>query len=351
MDLLKRFPPFELSYETISHKKVPDKYDLCLAIPTGKKVFIWFTFHQNDNVCFLLDINKERRIYQSTKVNLCVTTKLSLGTILYGTIIIDEATNMRRFIAEDIFYYSGISLKNSKIKEKLSFLKQFMDAIANENKNKDNDIRFYLPVMWKYDNSNGTISDFGRLPNEIKTTTAYVIHHIQYRSLNETMPFLNFLLSTNINVKSASTSKNNQLGTTISSEHKFEVSHNKPDFMKPQYKYPTVFRVTADIQFDIYHLFAYGKNKTSIYYNIAHIPNYDKSVFMNSLFRNIRENKNIDYIEESDDDDDFENTKIDKYVNINKVLLMECIFSNKFKKWIPVKVVDDRSKVVHISQL
>jgi hypothetical protein len=109
--------------------------------------------------------------------------------------------------------------------------------------------------------------------------------------------------------------------------------------------------VTADIQYDIYHLFAYGKNKMPIYYNVAHIPNYKTSVFMNGLFRNIRENKNLDYIEESDDEDDFQNEDLDKYVDINKVLLIECIFSNNFKKWIPLKVVDKNSKVVHISQL
>jgi hypothetical protein len=72
---------------------------------------------------------------------------------------------------------------------------------------------------------------------------------------------------------------------------------------------------------------------------------------MNSLFRNIRENKNLDYIEESDDEDDFQNMNEDKYVDMKKTVLIECIFDRKFKKWTPVQVVDKRSKVVHISQL
>jgi hypothetical protein len=72
---------------------------------------------------------------------------------------------------------------------------------------------------------------------------------------------------------------------------------------------------------------------------------------MNGLFRNIRENKNLDYIEESDDEDDFQNMNEDKYVDMKKTLLIECIFDRKFKKWTPVQVVDKRSKVVHISQL
>ena len=72
---------------------------------------------------------------------------------------------------------------------------------------------------------------------------------------------------------------------------------------------------------------------------------------MNGLFRNIRENKNLDFIEESDDEDDFQNMNDDKYVDMKKTLLIECIFDRKFKKWTPVQVVDKRSKVVHISQL
>jgi hypothetical protein len=72
---------------------------------------------------------------------------------------------------------------------------------------------------------------------------------------------------------------------------------------------------------------------------------------MNGLFRNIRENKNLDYIEESDDEEDFQNMNIDKYVHMEKVLLMECVFNNKFKRWTPMRVVNAREKIVHIGKL
>ena len=72
---------------------------------------------------------------------------------------------------------------------------------------------------------------------------------------------------------------------------------------------------------------------------------------MNGLFRKIRENKNIDYIEESDDEEDFQNLNEDKYVDLNKVLLIECVFNKKFKRWTPVRVVDKQSKIAHIGQL
>jgi hypothetical protein len=72
---------------------------------------------------------------------------------------------------------------------------------------------------------------------------------------------------------------------------------------------------------------------------------------MNGLFRNIRENSNLDYIEESDDEEDFENTREDKYVDLQKSLLMECTFHPKFKRWIPVRVVNNDAKVVPIHKL
>ena len=40
--ILSDFPKFELSYETMTHKKVFD-YNVILAIPDGIPCFAWFT--------------------------------------------------------------------------------------------------------------------------------------------------------------------------------------------------------------------------------------------------------------------------------------------------------------------
>jgi hypothetical protein len=135
------------------------------------------------------------------------------------------------------------------------------------------------------------------------------------------------------------------------SNYVFDTIPIKMDFTKPQYRYPTVFQVTADIQFDIYHMFAFGKNSKPVYYNVAYIPNYKTSVFMNGLFRKIKENSNLDLIEESDDEEEFQNTEEDKYVDIDKVLSIEFVFNPKFKRWVPMRVVDNSTKIVHISKL
>ena len=61
---------------------------------------------------------------------------------------------------------------------------------------------------------------------------------------------------------------------------------------------------------------------------------------MNSLFRNIKENKNLDHLEESDSEDDFENVNDDKY--LKKVeYKMICYFNNTHKLWYPIKPTQD----------
>jgi hypothetical protein len=71
---------------------------------------------------------------------------------------------------------------------------------------------------------------------------------------------------------------------------------------------------------------------------------------MNSLFRNIKENTNLDALEESDDEDDFENMNDDKYVNLDKCVHMECMFNKRTNKYIPVKV-NEKARVISKNDL
>ena len=270
----------------------------------------------------MLDLNREKKITKATVISTHFDNSLSLGTIVYGTFINEEESGNKWFVIEDIAVYKGISMKKCNFCEKLAFLAEFMSNVKQEFRTK-NDIVFVLPQIWTVV-LNDTMSEYPiHVPNEITASIYYQVHHIQYRSCQEIMPYLNVNINKKINI-----SETKKVSLPLIEPIKFRM-----DFTKPQYKYPTVFQVMADIQFDIYHLFAYGKNNQPVYYNIAYIPNYKTSVFMNGLFRNIRENKNLDYIEESDDEDDFQNMDIDKYVNMEKVLLIECVFNNKFKRW------------------
>lgn len=138
------------------------------------------------------------------------------------------------------------------------------------------------------------------------------------------------------------------------------------NYSKPQYKKRTIFEVMADIQYDVYLLYAYnnlsitnpgGCSKTvekTVYVNVAFISNYKTSKMMNRIFRKIKENENLDYIEESEDEEDFENADPEKFVDLKKKVNMEFLFNFKFKKWMPLGIVENSNsytKIVPIGNL
>jgi hypothetical protein len=136
----------------------------------------------------------------------------------------------------------------------------------------------------------------------------------------------------NVNIVSKHTIENKKYIEKSKDSNNTNNHHNK------KYK---IFIVSADIQNDIYNLV--DPNDLSSYdisnKLIASIPDYKTSVFMNALFRNIKENRSLDALEESDDEDEFENTNIDKFVDLNKKIKMKCVFNYKFKKWTPIECV------------
>ena len=102
-----------------------------------------------------------------------------------------------------------------------------------------------------------------------------------------------------------------------------------------------VFKTYPQRQQDSYKLFALSReNSEEKLIDIAFIPNYTTSLMMNSLFRNIKDNFNLDSLEESDDEDEFENTDPDNLVDLTKSMNIMCEYSPKFKKWVPVNISD-----------
>jgi hypothetical protein len=82
-----------------------------------------------------------------------------------------------------------------------------------------------------------------------------------------------------------------------------------------------------------------------IKYDVACIPNIKTSIQMNSLFRCIKENNNLDSLEESDDEEEFEDEDENKFVHLDKVYNMVCEYNYKFKKWIPIRVASEDATV------
>ena len=290
--LISFLPKLELSYIKNIHKKVYS--DLCLLIPKGQKCFAWFKCWNNKNTCFILNIdNRSRRIndiyiYDSIfDYNLCA----GKGTILYGTIIKNK-TNI--FCIEDILYYKNKNINFETFNIKLKYINKLFKYDVKQCAYKKNDIVFSLPII---DISyNNIIKKLNNIP--------YLVYSIQFKKLHD--------------------SKNSNLQLII----KHEIQNNK------------VFQVRPCIQPDLYELYI-DNNSELIKHSYSYIPNYKTSVFMNSLFRNIKENNNLDLLEESDDEDEFENIALDKFVDLEKKINMICQFNTKMKMWTPIKISNE----------
>ena len=298
---INKFPKIELSYETILHKKV--QADLYILIPTGIKVFAWFTYYKNRNLCVILHLNKHNNIINVEETVLSYDKKLSYGTIIYGTYFVHN--NMRYITCEDIYYYKGKNVYDIINNDKSAYI----DRLKIMKNIFDNELR---QIAY---NNKFTILGLPFFTNSLKEAFAKI-------------PLLPYSIKGVLCRNFCNTSDNGILLNKITS-----IQVKK-----------CIFKVTADIEADIYNL--YCKDNICDFYNVACIPDYKTSVKMNTLFRNIKENRNLDLLEESDEEVEFENINVDKFVNLKKIIYMNCVYMKKFRKWKPIEEVKFGEKLL-----
>jgi hypothetical protein len=314
--LLSEFPNLKLSYETITHKKVYNS-DIMLAIPVGIKCFAWFTIFNDKFVCVLFELenNKNKEIKNIKIINTCFSKSLCYGTILYGTLF--NHINNNFFSIEDIFFYKDRDLSGENWLTKFN---KIIDILKNDIKQisyNKNFIIFGLPVI-AYSNEN--------LETILRSSIKYQIDSIQYYKSTKSnkyfsLPFDKF---------------NSKI--EIVEQREIRETERIPKYI--------ILEVKPDIQNDIYNLYSFE----NIFCGTACIPDYKTSIMMNKLFRNIKENDDLDKLEESDDEEEFENPNIDKFVYLEKSFKMKCHYNKKFKKWTPIEVVKgDTNKNIEIN--
>jgi len=341
-NILKEFPNIKLSYENITHKKVYNS-DYIVAIPEGKKCFAWFTSVNDKMVCLIMELVNKNNICDIKIVNACFSNDLAYGTILYGTVIYNS--HNRFFFIEDIFSYKGSLVERESWGEKLVKINNMLKTDLKQLSYNNSFIVFGLPLMCKTN-------------EELETKIAslnYKIESIQYILFNKVNCYLFMYYNnyTNCNNYNNYKPKVYDKSPVLDPKAKREERNQKPT-LKPELKQEpvrpkktTVFLIRPDIQDDIYNLYCLNNNLKEEQHGIAHIPNYTTSVMMNKLFRNIKENANLDALEESDDEEEFENENIDKFVHLDKSYKMECQYSHKFKKWTPIKLADETNAIVN----
>ncbi len=290
--IMSRFPNVELSYEKNLHNKVKHNSDIYLSIPKGRKYFAWLTHYKSSPCCLLLELNKYKNSINSIKIvntsfNKILSTKS--GTIFYGTLFI--VNNASFFNIENIYYFKGENISNENQLNKINTISYILKNHINNVLFTSQNMIFGLPNI---------DTNYNKLLETIKSLP-YDVYCIQHRSLTSNYPFKN-------------------------------------ERVKIEKKIYANLLVKPHLQNDIYEVFCQGNDKKLISRGLMYIPDYKTSIFMNKLFRTIKENDNLDALEESDDEEEFENISPDKFVDMDTSYVMSCLYSNKFKYWIPLDI-------------
>lgn len=298
-NVIKAFPNVELSYEKLFHKKVRN-FNTLLAIPKGPKYFVWITKYNGNNITFYLRLDKYKKIieiffyhYQNNAQS--NSHNNGIGTILYGTLFF--ANTHKCFTMENVLYFNGQNTQFKSWREKFNIFHSLLSH--NLQSYHDPKIIVGLPIL------SNDMTDFISRTRD----TFYEIYNIEYRKNDD---------------------KNRSIITKMS------IIYNQTRVMSSINE--KQFIVKPTIQNDIYELFELSDDtKTEVLVDIAHIPDFKTSVMMNSLFRNIKENSNLDALEESDDEDEFQSDS-QHFVMMDTSYLMKCTYNRKFNKWQPIGV-------------
>lgn len=315
--ILGNFPNIKLSYENIVYKKVFES-DNIIAIPEGVKCFAWFTTFNEKNVCLIMELSGNKQICDIKIINACFSNELAYGTIIYGTVFFHKFN--RFFSIEDIFFYKGNDISRENWGNKLTKIYKMFSSDLNQLSYNKNYIVFGLPLIAKTNNE---------LQEALKNIK-YKIDTIQFRLYDKSNNLLFMKYDLYLN------DKKEQVEPIVTKvEH--IVKKVEPIVKKVEPK-ECVFLIRPDIQDDIYYLYSLNSDKKEEQVGIAHIPDFKTSTMMNKLFRIIKENDNLDALEESDDEEEFENDKVDKFVKLDTSHKMVCQYNYKFKKWIPIRL-------------
>ena len=309
IDSIKHKIPIDnIKFLSFNNKNIENNSNYYILKPKGKKSFVWFTYFEKEILCILIILNDNNVLHDSNlyyKLDVSYNIQLCYNNTFMQCILIKN-NSMNTIIIDNILNYNihnNIINNNTylhKIENKLFLYNIVIKQISNSKTNK-----FYLPII-----ENNLDSLYNKIYN-----TNYSLYCISIYS------------------------NNNYLGNFIFN-----------DFVTFKSNIKANFYIEANIEPDIYSMYIIDNNSNYIFYDNLLINSYKLSVFMNNIFRKIKENKNLDLLEESDSEDEFQDISKDKFVNINKKEIIECVYNYKFKKWIPEKIAS-QGKVINKQEL
>ena len=317
---------------------------------------------------FIQKFHQENGWYPSRVriIDACFDRTLVYGTVFAGIMFRNtetapaHATNVQFFSIHTIYWYKANPVPPLTGCEYIRLCEEifYNNQIRQVAYTKENSVIFGLPVLCN------TEQDAQSMVSQLP----YETFAIQYRHMTNTNVFQKVILPTMAQTHAPARAPARapahapvhtpvQAQAIVMSAMPPQVPASKRVFVPPQDEMLTniqmTFIVRPNIQNDIYELFVMSDhfhNREPIFHNFALIPSFKTSVMMNRLFRNITENERLDTMEESEDECDFENTELDKYVTLTKEYKMICRFNKRFCKWVPIDM-NTKADVVTAQQV
>jgi hypothetical protein len=231
--LIPLFPKItKINYDVTNHLN-----KMSLFIPKGPKLFAWFTYYNNQPICLFYN-QEQGKIFTHY---VCFKEEMSLGTILYGTLIDNH------FVCETIHLYKNESVGGNFV-SKLNIMKEILKFSIKDTKctNSFQTISFKLPQM----SNSKVLLECSNLPYHV-----YGILQIDSQK-NPKMIILH---------------------------HLFGHFHIKKDSLE-----------------DVYNLYALNEKNELTIYSTALVNDFKTSHFLKKIFRIKTTYKNVEF---SDDED------------------------------------------------
>ena len=385
--LLSNFPTTRLSYEVPVHKNDDISRDSkCFIIPKGRRCVAWATEWNRKKIFAIIEVQTQRnqipaifRKFHETNgwypgpvhtFDTCFHSSLTYGTVFGGVLFRPDrgghqpqnrAVTVHCFSIIHVYRYKGEQIPSLALSSHVGMCERMFTtdhSLRQTAYTQSNSIIFGLPVLC----SSSCATDDAFLQS-----LPYQVYSFLYRSNTSTRVYSQNLFSSGAPcVAPATIAEVRVIAPTPAPRHQPQTAVPTPvalrtaqEYIKPDDDMLTniqaVFIVRPNVQNDIYELFVRtrvaGTGMIDVFHNFAHIPNYKTSIMMNRLFRNIRENERLDTMEESEDEDEFENIELDKYVSLHKEYKFVCKLNKKFCRWVPISVVPETSEVANDFQV
>jgi hypothetical protein len=335
----------ELSYVSAkAHKTVEEAVELHLWMPIGRRVHLWFGVdgETGQDALRLVVLGRDRTPVETKVLPLPPGLPLHLffGTVLSAVQLHNKGQT--RYILTDLHLFRGIDISTT-VEQCYKWSVIVKDILPWFHGT------LFLPAL--------TLGP-GPLPG-------YPLHHHEVRAWNRLGPHIMYAVPkgseayANISESSHPPVGNKETvlanvspavsgeGLLPSAKGEVSLRHGEaglrqseakfvPNWRKPQYHQETRFWIMADPAYDLYKLYARGVDGSPVFVDYACVIDRATSHWLNGLFRNMIENRRIDAIEESDDEEDFQIVRENKYTDLEKKFVVRCRFQNRLKKWLPV---------------